>query len=204
MGQESSCVKGPPPFAMCRGVRTGAAAGSFRSRARAAKVVNLPPIEVERSEMPHRLDNWTFVYRSPIALLLLAAITTGCEKAIDPQTGDTAMRLTVPGTSANETARATALAALYPVSVGKLLRPKCAGRKAGWSGWTAADSGTNACRAGQRSIDVGSTARERRNAEDQRVHGIKKNRNPTAGGPTARETHRRRYLRVPSPGSLRR
>lgn len=55
--------------------------------------------------MPHRLDNWTFVYRSPIALLLLAAITTGCEKAIDPQTGDTAMRLTVPGTSANETAR---------------------------------------------------------------------------------------------------
>jgi hypothetical protein len=37
-------------------------------------------------------------------LLLLAVMTAGCEKSIDPQTGERTMRFTIPGTSAKETA----------------------------------------------------------------------------------------------------
>jgi hypothetical protein len=37
-------------------------------------------------------------------LLLLAALTAGCEKSVDPQTGERTLRFTLPGTSAKETA----------------------------------------------------------------------------------------------------
>ena len=41
---------------------------------------------------------------SVICLLLLAGITTSCQTAIDPETGQTVTLFTLPGTQANETA----------------------------------------------------------------------------------------------------
>jgi hypothetical protein len=42
--------------------------------------------------------------RALLTPLLLAALTAGCEKTIDPSTGTGTMRFTVPGTSAKDEA----------------------------------------------------------------------------------------------------